>query len=108
MSVQRDLAVGYGIVISIDKVEEIKETMNDEEYEEFLDCEHIVCLNSWIGDDYFLGVVNWLGSIENPLPINDVTIDTEEIKAFEDFLAKQPWRNLVAWEPETYLIEFVF
>ena len=108
MSVQQEIAVGYGIIVDTEKVAEIEAVMSDAEYDDFIDSDHINCINNWTGGDYFIGATNFLGSIEEPLPIDDVRIDAEDIKAFEDFLAEQSWRNMIAWEPKTYLIEFVF
>lgn len=109
MSIQQEIAIGYGIIVDSEKVTEIERSiLDEEEYAEFIDSDYIHCINSWVGGDYFIGATNFLGSIEEPLPITDVKIEAEDIKAFEDFLAKQSWHDMIDWKPETYLIEFVF
>lgn len=45
----------YGIIVSADKMEEIKEVLTDEEYDEMME-NYAYCINSWTGDDYFIGI----------------------------------------------------
>ena len=110
MSMERELAIGYGIIISDDKVQDIDCYLDDDEIDALSDDGYLRCINSWIGDDYFLGVINYFGSTEEPIVLNGkiLTIDKKEIENFENFLSKQPWRKEICWEPETYLIEFIY
>ena len=54
--VDYSLALCYGIIVSIDKMKEIKEVLTDEEYDEVM-VNYSRCINSWTGDDYFIGVI---------------------------------------------------
>lgn len=60
------LALCYGIIVSDDKMKEIAETLTDEDYDELIDT-YSRCINCWINDDYFIGVINDLSSTEDDL-----------------------------------------
>lgn len=113
MSMLNEIVVCYGIIISIDKIEEIQETIEEEEYIDLMDNDWLRCINGWTGDDYFLGVQVSLNSdLETPLLLEDIDklLDNslKKLKTFESILEKAPWKNLICWDPKKYLINFIY
>lgn len=102
----------YGIVVPADKMQEFKEVLTDDEYDEMID-NYSRCINSWTGDDYFIGIMTYLGEGENDfvfcvssfsIPSDD---DTDLIN-FKQFFDKHNLWRLIDWKPELLLINFCY
>lgn len=102
----------YGIIVPADKMEEIKKALTDEEYDKMID-NYSRCINSWTGDDYFIGIVtkalesetNCIYSISNFTIPSD---DDEDLIDFKRFFNKHDLWKFIDWKPELLLINFCF
>ena len=106
------LILCYGIVVSADKMEEIKKALTDEEYDEMID-NYSRCINSWTGDDYFIGIVTEDLESETDCiySISNFTIpsdDDEDLIDFKRFFNKHDLWKFIDWKPELLLINFCF
>lgn len=67
MSIEYSNAIGFGVVIPKEKADEIdnfiQEHFDIDKYDDFT-YKHMPCINSWIGDTYFFGFVDYLGDDE--------------------------------------------
>ena len=102
----------YGIVVSADKMEEIKKALTDEEYDEMID-NYSRCINSWTGDDYFIGIVTKVLESETDCiySISHFTIPSdndEDLIDFKRFFNKHDLWKFIDWKPELLLINFCF
>ena len=102
----------YGIVVSADKMEEIKKALTDEEYDEMID-NYSRCINSWTGDDYFIGIVTKVLESETDCiySISNFTIpsdDDENLIDFKRFFDEHGLWKFIDWKPELLLINFCF
>ena len=102
----------YGIVVSDDKMEEIKKTLTDEEYDEMMD-NYSRCINSWTGDDYFIGIVTKVLESETDCiySISNFTIpsdDDEDLIDFKRFFNEHDLWKFIDWKPELLLINFCY
>lgn len=102
----------YGIVVSADKMEEIKKALTDEEYDEMID-NYSRCINSWTGDDYFIGIVTKVLKSETSCiySISNFTIpsdDDEDLIDFKRFFNEHDLWKFIDWKPELLLINFCF
>ena len=107
MSVDYNLALCYGIIVSIDKMMEIKEVLTDEEYDEVMD-NYSRCINSWTGDDYFVGVMINLPESENPLVYRTSEFTIPPDDDFKRFFNEHDLWKFINWKPELLLINFCF
>lgn len=110
--VDYSLSLCYGIIVSVDKMEEIKEVLTDEEYDEVID-NYSRCINSWIGDDYFIGVMVELaeGETDFVYHTSEFTIpsdDDEDLIDFKRFFSEHDLWKFIDWKPELLLINFCF
>ena len=106
------LALCYGIVVSADKMKEIKEVLTDEEYDEVLD-NYSRCINSWTGDDYFIGIMSEFAESETDFVyrVSEFAIpsdDDEDLIDFKRFFNKHDLWKFIDWKPELLLINFCF
>lgn len=100
----------YGIIVSVDKMEEIKEGLTDEEYDEMME-NYAYCTNSWIGDYYFIGIKT--KALENETDfvysVSTFTIpsdDDEDLIDFKRFFTEHNLWKFIEWKPELLLINF--
>lgn len=112
MSVDYSLALCYGIIVSTDKMMEIKEVLTDEEYDEVMD-NYSRCISSWTGDNYFVGVMINLPESETNLVyrISEFTIpsdDDEDVIDFKRFFNEHDLWKFINWKPELLLINFCY
>lgn len=107
--IEYSLALCYGIVVSVDKMEEIQEVLTDEEYEEMID-NYSRCINSWTGDDYFIGVITELTESETDFVyrISKLAIPHEDLINFKHFFSKHDLWKFIDWKPELLLINFCY
>lgn len=110
--VDYSLNLCYGIVVSTDKMEEIKKVLTDEEYNEVID-NYSRCINSWAGDDYFIGVMMTLAESETDFVyhVSKFTIpsdDDEDLIDFKRFFDEHDLWKFIDWKPELLLINFCF
>lgn len=110
--VDYSLSLCYGIIVSVDKMEEIKKVLTDEEYDEVID-NYSRCINSWTGDDYFIGVMVELAESETDFVyhISEFTIPSdndEDLIDFKRFFNEHDLWKFIDWKPELLLINFCF
>ena len=106
------LALCYGIIVSRDKLEELQEKLTDDEYDEMLD-NYAHCINSWTGDDYFIGITEYLThettdfvySVSN---LSTPTEDNEDLIGFKKFFNDHDLWKLIDWNPKLMLINFCY
>lgn len=110
--VDYSLNLCYGIVVSVDKMQEIKEVLTGEEYDEVMD-NYSRCINSWTGDDYFIGIMNELteSEIDFVCHVSKFAIPSdndEDLISFKRFFSEHNLWELIDWKPELLLINFCF
>ena len=110
--VEHELAVCYGIIISPEKMEEIKEYLTDDEFDEFVD-NYSRCINSWIGEDWFIGIIKDLPetAIDSVYRVSALSIPTDDNKdliRFKQFFDKHDLWLFIDWKPELLLINFCY
>ena len=110
--VDYSLSLCYGIIVSVDKMEEFKDALTDEEYDELID-NYSRCINSWVGDNYFLGVMVELAESETDSVyyISDFAIpsdDDEDLRDFTQFFSEHNLWKFIDWKPELLLINFCY
>ena len=110
--VEYSLTLCYGIIVSADRMEEIKEVLTDEEYDEAMD-NYFRCINSWTGNDYFIGIMNELAESETDFVYRtaEFTIPSDNNEAlinFKRFFSEHDLWKFIAWNPELLLINFCF
>lgn len=107
--IEYKLALCYGIIVSVDKMEEIQDVITDEEYDEVMD-NYSRCINSWTGDDYFIGVMTELPESETDLVyhISKLAIPPEDLINFKHFFSKHDLWKFIDWKPELLLINFCY
>lgn len=110
--VDYSLALCYGIVVSADKMKEIKEVLTDEEYDEIID-NYSRCINSWTGNDYFIGIMTELAESEISFVYHTSEFaipsdDDEDLINFKHFFNKHDLWKFIDWKPELLLINFCY
>ena len=110
--IEFNLALCYGIVVSANKMEEIEKALTDEEYDEMMD-NYSRCINSWTGDDYFIGIVTKVLESETDFVyhVSEFTIpsdDDEDLIDFKRFFNEHNLWKFIDWKPELLLINFCF
>lgn len=100
----------YGIIVSADKMEEIKEVLTDEEYDEMME-NYAYCINSWTGDYYFIGIETKAFESETDFvySVSTFTIpsdDDEDLIDFKRFFTEHNLWKFIEWKPELLLINF--
>ena len=99
----------YGIIVSADKMEEIKEVLTDEEYDEMME-NYAYCINSWTGDYYFIGIEAKALESETDFvySVSTFTIpsDDENLIDFKRFFTEHNLWKFIEWKPELLLINF--
>lgn len=110
--IEYSLALCYGIIISADKMEEIKEVLTDDEYDELAD-NYSGCVNSWTSEDYFIGVYNDLPetATENVYYVSDFSALSEKDEYFinfKRFFDEHDIWKFIDWTPELMLINFCY
>lgn len=106
------LALCYGVIVSVDKMEELKEALTDEEYDEIMD-NYSRCINSWTGDNYFIGVMVELAESETSFVYRTsefaIPSDNDEnLIDFKRFFNEHDLWKFIDWKPELLLINFCF
>lgn len=115
MSVERCVAIGYGIPISDEEKKAIYnliESTSDELYFE----EYCRCLNSWTGGTAFLGIVNTITDSDESFIIdfgesleNEIfDFDWKELNKLYEFLNRIGALEIIQWRPDSYLLQFIY
>ena len=105
MIIKYNLCYCYGIIVSCDKIQEMKKTMSDEDSDMFADW-WSRSVNEWINDDYFIGIYsNINGDLIYPLSELPV-LDNEEMIKFKQFFDKNNLWKFIDWKPEPMIINF--
>lgn len=115
MSVNRCVAIGYGIPISDEEkraIYNLVESTSDELYFE----DYCRCLNSWTGGTAFLGVANIITDSDESFIIDfseDLEnkifdFDWKELNKLYEFLNRIGALEIIQWRPNAYLLQFVY
>lgn len=115
MSVDRCVAIGYGIPISDEEKEAIYDLIKSTPDEIFFE-DYCRYLNSWTGGTSFLGIVNTIADSDEEIivPIDeDEGIDFDQIDWLElnklyEFLNRIGALEIIQWRPNTYLLQFIY
>lgn len=110
--VDYDLALCYGIIVSNDKIKKIMEALTDAEYDEMID-NYARCVNSWTGNDFFIGVIKNLYLTDPNLIyyVSDLFTPTdkdENLISFMQFCNEHDLWKFIDWKPELMLINFCY
>lgn len=110
--VDYDLALGYGIVVSADKMQKLKEVLTDEEYDEMME-NYSRCINSWTGDDYFIGIAVYfseseIGFVYRVSTFSTFSDDDEDLINLRRFFNEHDLWRFIEWKPELLLINFCY
>lgn len=108
MSIENYTAIGYGIIVDYNTILEIKAKISDEEWDNLLDEEILVPLNSWICDDFFIGRIK-IYDCDRPIKIDNISIRFSEFSQIKisKYIESQPWSKLIKWEPHEYLLQLI-
>lgn len=108
MSVENYTAVGYGIIVDYNTILEIKAKISGEEWDDLLDEEVLVPLNSWICDDFFIGRIKTY-CCDAPIKIDDISIRFSEFNQVKisKYIESQSWSKLIKWKPHEYLLQLI-
>jgi hypothetical protein len=115
--VDEEMAVCFGIIVSVNVIEDIenklikndKITEDEEEViNEFID-NYTRCINTWTGEDYFIGIYHSLRD-SNIIPISNFSsiFTNKETTNFKEFFDKYKLWDLINWKPELMLINFCY
>lgn len=110
--IEYELAFCYGIIVSPEKIEEITEYLPDNKFEEFVD-RYSRCINSWIGEDWFIGIIKDLPetAIDSVYRVSALSIPTDDNKdliRFKQFFDEHDLWSFIDWKPELLLINFCY
>lgn len=108
MSVETEIGVGYGIIVDYNTILEIKAKISGVEWDNLLDEEILVPLNSWICDDFFIGRIKTY-CCDAPIKIDNINL---RFSAFNQVkiskhIESQSWSKLIEWEPHEYLLKLI-
>lgn len=112
MSVDYSTAYCKGRIISGELYDEILKHIEKnyglEECDNFVDNPYCEVINAWIGGDYFIGVIEYLGS-SVVVPFKDISITSKDIDAFyEECYNKYNLNEAFEWYDEPYIITFCY
>lgn len=102
----------YGIIVSVDTMEEIKKVLTDKEYDEMMD-NYARCINVLMDDDYFIGIVTKVleGDCDFVYATSNFATpseDDEDLIDFKRFFNEHNLWRFIDWKPERLLINFCF
>lgn len=107
MGVDYRTAVGYGIVLTSAQAQDLVKDLPLTEQDDFFD-EYCPYINSWTGEERFLGLVDDLGD-EDCVFIDDLGFSHEEIRQFEaKVIDGLHLRYRINWEPKLCVIRFCY
>lgn len=115
MSIARCVSIGYGMPISDeekDAIYNLIESTPDELYFE----DYCRCLDSWTGGTAFLGIVNTISDNDESfiIPIDEdlenkiFDFDWKELNKLYKFLKRIGALEIIQWQPDTYLLQFIY
>lgn len=109
--IEYSLSLCYGIIVPVDKMREIEQALTDEGYDEMEN--YSSCINNWVGDNYFIGIMtNLLGhEVDLVCRVSEFTIpsdDDEDLIKFKCFFSEHDLWKLIDWKPELLLINFCY
>lgn len=107
-----ELALCYGIIVSDEKIKEIADVLTDEEYDTMIDW-YSRCINSWVGGDYFVGVIKDIPETETDLVyrvsnLSAPTDDDKDLISFTRFFNEHDLWKFIDWKPELLIINFCY
>lgn len=109
--IEHDLALCYGVIIPVETEREIEKSLSEDALDDFADL-YSRCINSWIGDDYFVGIINSFAEQEDFVySVSDFVLPSEEdenVIEFRNFFYKNNLERFIKWEPQFLLINFTF
>lgn len=114
MSIDYEMRICYGIIISEEKFIEIRDFLEEKDTEvlDFFSDNYCTVIDAWTGGDYFFGLSESISpSSDNVYPIEDVismskNLFEENLKDFSTFMYKNNLFQFIHWKPEYYLINF--
>jgi hypothetical protein len=115
MSVDRCVAVGYGMPISDEEKRAIYDLIESSPDEIFFK-DYCRDLNSWTGRTAFLGIVNTITDSDKSFIIpfdedleNEIfEFDWKELNKLYEFLNRIGALEIIQWRPDTYLLQFIY
>lgn len=107
-----DLTLCYGIIISADEMQKIKEALTDEEYDELME-NYSRCIDSWIDDNYFIGIMSVLPESKTHLVYHTSAFFApsnadKNLINFKQFFNEHDLWKFIDWKPELLLINFCY
>lgn len=100
----------YGIVVPADKMKDIEKKLTNEQYDELMD-NYARCVNSWTGEDYFIGLSSFVSEdgidfvyTITPHFLNPFT--EKELSDFKKFFDTHNLWHFIDWKPTLMLINF--
>lgn len=116
MSVEYNIAYGYGRVISDELYREIMEHIEKnygiDACDDFCESEYCQKINNWCGTDYFLGITHSLNDYfsvsDEVVPFEKITFTKEDIKAFYTYCFLHYSLDWLDWNPEVCIISFCY
>lgn len=110
--VEYELTFCYGIIVSSEKIDEIRETLTDDAYDELVD-NYARCINSWTGGDWFVGISIPLleTDTDSVYHVSDFSVpadDDNDLIDFKQFFNKNYLWYFIDWKPELLLINFCY
>lgn len=115
MSVDRRVAIGYGIPISDEEKEAIYNLIKSTSDEVFFE-NYWRYLNNWTGGTVFLGIVNTIVDSDEEfiMPFDEdlddeiFEFDWKELNKLYEFLNRIGALEIIQWQPNTYLLQFIY
>ena len=104
MSVEYDVCICYGMVISDEVAKQFQEWDED-----FYD-QYVRCVNAWTGDKgWFLGLTESIGLADTPVMLFDsIHIPKFKINKLERTIYENKLEEEINWDPKYYIIEFCY
>lgn len=110
--IEHDLTLCYGIIISADEMQKIANVLAAEEYDELMD-NYARCINSWVGEKYFIGIMSVLPESKTHLVYHTSAFFApsdadKDLINFKQFFNEHDLWKFIDWKPELLLINFCY
>ena len=108
MAVEIDFAIGYGTTIEPDVFTSIEEMILDDDDRDMWCDRWAQCLNTWTGEDYFVGVIYWYDIEGGVISLSGkrATLDPKDEQEFRDFYNKYHLEDFFEWSPHPCAVIF--
>lgn len=110
MSVDISFGIGYGVVVERDVFLSIEEKILDDNDRDAWCDRWAQCINTWTGDDYFVGIVYTFDVDDAVVPLKGrrVALDPESLQEFLDFYNKYHLEEFFKWTPDPCAVIFTW